>query len=34
LVGHTSSGELERVDGPFEVGVPVRTTERQLGNDQ
>lgn len=30
LVGDTSSGELERVHSPCQVGVPVRATEREL----
>ena len=29
-IGDTSSGELEGVDGPLEVGIPVRTAEREL----
>lgn len=29
LVGDTSGGELERVNSPLEVGVPVRATERE-----
>lgn len=30
LVGNTSGGKLEGVNSPLEVGVPVRTAERQL----
>lgn len=30
LIGNTSGGELERVNGPLEVSVPVRAAERQL----
>ena len=28
LVGDASSGQLERVNSPFEVGIPIRATER------
>ena len=30
FVGDTSSGELERVDGPLEVGIPVGAAEGEL----
>jgi hypothetical protein len=29
-IGHTSGGELECVHSPFQVLIPVRTTERKL----
>jgi hypothetical protein len=29
-IGHTSSGELECVHSPFQVLIPIRTTERKL----
>jgi hypothetical protein len=33
LIGDTSSGELEGVNGPLEVSIPVSTTERELRDE-
>lgn len=34
LISDTSSGELEGVDGPFEIGIPVSATKRKLTRNQ